>query len=260
MDARVSWIAYTPVKGLRLQEVPEAELTPDGIAGDRTFHLIDERGRLTNSKRVGSLQQVTASWDEAAGSLALHFPDGMTVADKVGRGAPVTTDFYGRAVDGAFVDGPFSDALSEFAGTTLRLVRPDQSGAGVDRGREGAVTILSQGSLERLAGVAGVDSVDGRRFRMNLGVEGVEPHAEDDWVGRDIRVGETVVRPCGNVGRCAITQRDPESGVKNLDTLEALAVYRRHLDTTEELAFGVFGEVRTPGTVRVGDAVTQIRR
>jgi uncharacterized protein YcbX len=256
MEARISWIAYTPVKGLRLQLVSEAALTRDGIAGDRSFHLIDERGHLTNSKRVGSLQQVTASWDEASGSLALHFPDGSTVADEVRRGAPVTTNFYGRPVDGAFVEGPFSDALSDFAGTTLRLVRPDQAGAGVDRGSEGAVTILAQGSLERLAGAAGVDTVDGRRFRMNFGIDGIEPHAEDDWIGRDIRLGEAVVRPSGNVGRCAITQRDPESGVKDLDTLKALAGYRRHLDTTEELAFGVYGEVRTPGLVRVGDAVT----
>jgi uncharacterized protein YcbX len=158
--------------------------------------------------------------------------------------------------DGSFVDGPFSKALSEFTGVTLRLVQPSQSGDGVDRGTEGAVTILSQGSLDRLADVADVDSVDGRRFRMNLGVEGVEPHGEDDWIDHDLQVGEATVRPRGNVGRCAITQRDPESGVKDLDTLKALATYRRHLQTTEELAFGVYGEVLAPGTVRVGDAVT----
>ena len=256
MEARVSWIAYTPVKGLRLQQLAEAELAGDGIAGDRRFHLVDERGHLTNSKRVGSLQQVSASWDEDAGRLVLHFPDGSTVASEVKPADSVTTNFYGRPVEGAFVDGPFSAALSDFAGTALRLVQPVRPGAGVDRGSEGAVTILSQGSLERLAGVAGVEAVDGRRFRMNLGVEGVEPHSEDDWIGRDIRVGEAVVRPRGNVGRCAITERDPESGVKDLDTLKALAAYRRHLDTTEELAFGVYGDVRTPGVVRVGDTVT----
>jgi hypothetical protein len=68
----------------------------------------------------------------------------------------------------------------------------------------------------------------------------------------------TVSATNGNVGRCAITQRHPESGVKDLDTLKALATYRRHLDTTEELAFGVYGEVLTSGKVRVGDAVTLI--
>jgi uncharacterized protein YcbX len=253
---RVSWIAYTPVKGLRLQQVAAAELTERGIAGDRRFHLIDERGHLRNSKRVGSLQQVSASWDESAGRLALHLPDGSKVEDALTLGDPVTTNFYGRPVDGSFVDGPFSKALSEFTGVTLRLVQPSQSGDGVDRGTEGAVTILSQGSLDRLADVADVDSVDGRRFRMNLGVEGVEPHGEDDWIDHDLQVGEATVRPRGNVGRCAITQRDPESGVKDLDTLKALATYRRHLQTTEELAFGVYGEVLAPGTVRVGDAVT----
>src|SRR5690349_20828660 len=145
---RVSWIAFTPIKGLRLRQVAEAELTGHGIAGDRRFHLIDERGHLTNSKRVGCLQQVSASWDEAAGRLALHFPDGSTVEDEISLRAPVTTNFYGRPVDGSFVDGPFAEALSALAGASLRLVQPNESGAGVDRGGEGAVTILSEGSLE----------------------------------------------------------------------------------------------------------------
>jgi uncharacterized protein YcbX len=252
----VSWISYTPVKGLRLVQLDEAEVTDVGLPGDRRFHLIDERGHLTNSKRIGALQQVSASWDEDAGRLALHFPDGSVVEDGITLGEANTTNFYGRPVQGALVEGPFSDALSEFAGTPLRLVQPGKPGGGVDRGRKGAVTILSEGSLERLAGAAEVDTVDGRRFRMNLGVAGIEPHAEDDWIGSDVQIGEAVIRPRGNVGRCAITKRHPETGETDLDTLNALATYRRHLDTTEELAFGVYGEVLRPGLVRLGDPVS----
>jgi hypothetical protein len=40
-----------------------------------------------------------------------------------------------------------------------------------------------------------------------------------------------------------------------MDTLKALASYRGELDTTEKLAFGVFGTVATPGRVSVGDPV-----
>ena len=59
----------------------------------------------------------------------------------------------------------------------------------------------------------------------------------------------------GHVGRCVVTTRDPESGMRDLDTLGALASYRSGIATTEPLACGVYGEVLEPGTVRVGDAV-----
>ena len=39
----------------------------------------------------------------------------------------------------------------------------------------------------RSRAVLGVDQVDGRRFRMNFGIDGLEPHAEDDWLGRRVR-------------------------------------------------------------------------
>lgn len=256
MPARVAWIAYTPVKGLRLRNLQEVELTEIGIPGDRRFHLINERGHLTNGKRVGALQQVSADWDEPSGRLTLRFPDGSVVEDHVRtNGAEVTTSFYGRPVEGALVDGPFSQALTDFTGETLRLVQPHDAGVGIDRGREGAVTLLSEGSLATLAEVAAVGGVDQRRFRMNVGVAGVEPHAEDEWIGRGVQIGEALVRPRGHVGRCLITSRDPESGEIDLDTLKLLASYRRDLDTTEELAFGVFGEVEQPGRLRVGDPV-----
>jgi uncharacterized protein YcbX len=90
---------------------------------------------------------------------------------------------------------------------------------------------------------------------MNFGVDGLEPHEEDRWIGRRVRVGEAVVVPQGNVGRCAITTQNPDTGRADLDTLKALARYRGDLDTTEPLPFGVHAAVVEPGRVRLGDAI-----
>ena len=59
----------------------------------------------------------------------------------------------------------------------------------------------------------------------------------------------------GHVGRCLITTRHPESGVVDLPTLDLLRSYRGGLDTTEPLAFGIYGEVLEGGRVAVGDEV-----
>lgn len=251
----VAWLSVAPVKGLAVVERDEVELQPFGVADNRRFYLVDEDGRKVNGKDCGLLVTVRPRWDAAGGTLALEFPDGEVVEGRVEPGEPVTTDFYGmRDVHGRLVEGSWSAALSAFTHRTLRLVQADDLGAGVDRG-PGPVTLLSRGSLGALADVVG-GPVDERRFRMLIGIDGCRPHEEDEWVGRDVRVGDAVVRPLGNVGRCAVTTQNPETGIPDLDTLRGLRAYRQ--DGTERLPFGVYGSVARPGRVRVGDAVEPI--
>jgi uncharacterized protein YcbX len=158
-------------------------------------------------------------------------------------------------VPGRIVLGPWSEALSAFAGRQLRLVRVESEVGGVDRGVRASVSLVSASSLQRLAREAGVETVDARRFRMLFTIDGVEAHAEDAWVGRDVVVGDAIVRPNGLVGRCAVTTHDPDTGVPTLDTLHLLRGYRGEVPSDEPLPFGVFGEVVRPGRVAVGDAV-----
>jgi uncharacterized protein len=111
-------------------------------------------------------------------------------------------------------------------------------------------------SLERLRAQAGVsEPIDPRRFRMTFGVEGLEAHEEDRWIGRDVSVGDTTLRVRGNVGRCAATTRQPDTGDVDFKTLHHLKAYRYEVPTTEPLPFGVYASVVRPGRVRVGDAV-----
>ncbi len=256
MAARVAWISVAPVKALALAQLDEVLVEPFGVRENRRFHLIGEDGRLLNGKQLGPLVQVTADWDEAAGTLAITFPDGSRVDGEVELGEPVATNFYGhREVEGRLVVGPWAEALSSFASRPLRLVQPERPGGGLDRGR-GAVTLLSTASLEALREAAGTDRpVDPRRFRMLLGVEGVVAHEEDSWLNRRVRIGEATIVPRGNVGRCVVTTRDPDTGLRTLDTLDVLAGYRGDVETTEPLPFGVWGEVAEPGRVHLGDAV-----
>ncbi len=90
---------------------------------------------------------------------------------------------------------------------------------------------------------------------MLFGIDGVDAHAEDAWVGRRVAFGEAVVRLHALVGRCAVTTHDPDTGIKDLDTLRILRRYRAHVESEEALPIGVWGSVEQPGRVRLGDPV-----
>ena len=253
----VAWIAVAPVKGLALAQREQVRLEPFGVAENRRFYLVDDRGLLVNGKRLGPLVQITSDYDESARTLALRLPEGEVVDGEVALGEQVVTNFYGRPVRGRVVEGPWSEALSALAGSRLALVETEERGAGPDRGERAAVSLVSTASLDALARAAGATGrVDGRRFRMLFGIDGSTAHEEDEWLGRRVRIGEAVVRPTGNVGRCAVTTQNPDTGRPDFDTLRVLGDYRGAVETTEPLPFGVWGEVVEPGTVRLGDEVT----
>ena len=106
--------------------------------------------------------------------LTLTFPDGTTVSQEVGFNGSLGARFWRETLEVRVVHGPWSEAISDFAGRDLRLVRA--SGPAPDRRRSGAATLLGTGSLHAFARILGVDVVDERRFRMNFGIDGLGEH------------------------------------------------------------------------------------
>jgi uncharacterized protein len=247
----VSLLAITPVKGLALAHPDEVEITPTGVPQNRRFFLVDERGKLLNGTRDGPLFGVEAECDDNGERLALCFPDGRVIDERVGLGEPKVTVFWGRPVQGRLVKGPWSKSLSELLGEPVRLVRADDPGGGFDAA---PVSLLSDASLEELARQAGEEGVDGRRFRMLIHLAGCEAHEEDSWIGRRVRVGDALIRVTEQNARCRMTTRNPETGIRDFDTLRAIKNYRG-VREKKAIDFGVYAEVEEPGRVRVGDAV-----
>jgi len=241
----VARINVTPVKGLGLLHPEEVELTERGVESNRRYYLI-QGWRLYNGKDHGQLVRIAP--EAQNGTLTLRFPDGRQVSGEVELGEAVTTNFWGRAVTGRLVLGPWSDAISDYAAESVHLVRTDEPGAGCD---VHVGTIVSRASCERLGQALGAE-VDGRRFRMLFELDGTGAHEEDTW--ERVRIGEAIVRVAGPVPRCAVTTQDPDTGVRTLDTLAGIKSYRGLRDG-KKLDFGVYFDVVEPGRVRVGDAV-----
>lgn len=255
-EIRVTRLAIAPVKGTRLRSVERVYFGRRGVRENRRFYVIDERDRMLNGKQLGELCAVVADYSDVERRLKLTFPGGLEVEGDLPQGGPaVTTRFFSQSAEATLVRGPWAAELSAYIGRPLRLVEAGERGTAVDRGSRGAASLISRASLARLAAAAQVRGVDSRRFRMLIEVDGCAAHGEDEWVGSRLRIGGALVACGGHVGRCLVTNRDPDSGRIDLPTLDVLRGYRGGLETTEPVAFGVYGEVLDEGAVAVGDTV-----
>ena len=108
-------------------------------------------------------------------------------------------------------------------------------------------------SVINLASVAAVANVVGRpvhplRFRANVYVTGWPAWHEFDLVGREIAVGKRarlkIIKP---IVRCAATNVDPDTGMRNLSIPDTLLRSFGHTDC------GVYGEVVEAGDIARGD-------
>jgi len=249
---RVSRFSIAPVRSLGLEHPDQIDLTEVGVVEDRRFYLTDDANRLVDRLVVGELVQIATHTDAAATRLRMAFPDGTIVDDKVTLGDAVETSIHGRIGAGHMVEGDWAAALSDFCGRKIRLVRCDRPGGT----RDGNPTsLIGDGSVAELAGHAGVDAVDARRFRMLIELEGAIPREEDTWIGRRVAVGGAILSVTEPDARCAITTQDPDTGVRDLDTLRTLIAYRG-LREGKYADLGVLADVAQPGRVRLGDEMT----
>ena len=245
---RVARLNVAPVKSLGLLHPGELLLGPEGAPDDRRFFLVDENGRMVRGAYHGPLVQVRPAYDAGADVLVLTFPDGSAVGGlPLERGEEIVASFFGtRPVPGRLVEGGYSEALSRYAARPLRLVEAARRGDGTDSAVP--VSIIARETVEHVA------PLDARRFRMLVEVEGLEPLEEESWNGRLARVGDALVRVGDAVGRCANTTYDPDTGLRDFDTLRAIAERRGRRDDGE-ICLGVYADVVEPGRVALGDTV-----
>ncbi|QNN54605.1 MOSC domain-containing protein [Nocardioides mesophilus] len=224
---RISSIWRYPVKSLVGEEILSVHVDERGLQGDRLWAVRDPDGRLGSGKstrrfsKMDGLLQLAARAD---GDVpALSFPDGRVL-----RGD----------------DPAVHAALSAHLGRPVALAR-EQDLSHFDEGPVHLVTTASLRALEQGQGAV----VEPRRLRPNLVLETDAGPAflEDDWVGRQVEIGERLV--------LAIRAPMPRCVMITLPQAE-LAAEPHLLKTLGELndaQIGVVADVVVPGPVAVGD-------
>jgi len=109
------------------------------------------------------------------------------------------------------------------------------------------VSIINLASVAAVEGVVG-GPVDPLRFRGNVYVSGWPAWREFDLVGQEITVGRRArLRVIKRIVRCAATNVDPDTGIRDLSIPDTLMRSFGHADC------GVYAEVVEAGEIAVGD-------
>ena len=173
-----------PVKSLAGERLERADVTANGIAGDRVVHVTNERGRVVTARTHPRL----------LGLAAILGPDGEPLIN----GSPWTSPASAAAIQAA-------------AGANARLARYD----GRERFDVLPLLIATDGAIAALG-------VDHRRLRPNIVIAGVDGLAERQWPGRQLRIGGVLIEIAKLRGRCVMTTYDPDTQVQDLSVLKRI--------------------------------------
>ena len=259
---RLSSLHLYPIKSSAALEVESASVEPRGLRNDRRWMVVDDGNRFLTGRQLPRLTLVRAL--PSAHGLSLEAP-GMPPLQVPFPPATATVQVvvWKSEVDARPADATADAWLSEFLRQPVRLVHMD---AGVARpmtdvhSQPGDEVSFADAFPLLLTTRAALDDLNARlakpvsmlQFRPNLVVDGAAAHAEDGW--KRIRIGEVefdVAKPCI---RCIFTTVDPARGERDPEgePLRTLIGYRR---TADGVSFGQNLIPRSPGTLRIGDAV-----
>ncbi len=276
----VAAVVRYPVKSMLGTRVEQADVRASGLVGDRGWALADlETGKIASAKQPRlwrSLLQLRAACQEDAdgagpgGAVTITLPDGTGVR----AGAPGTDEI-----------------LSRFAGRPVALRQGRVAGSGIDRAVPGEVLAHGVGAdvasewlelaeqapgdsfvdyapvhLITTATLATVGAATGaaphpRVFRPNLILDtpGLSGYAENDWVGRQLAIGDQLrLEVFLATPRCAIPALAHGQEPGNPQVLRALARTNRIPlpGFGPQTCAGVYARVISPGQVRPGDEVS----
>jgi hypothetical protein len=259
-----------PVKSMLGEDLAAGEVTVQGLAGDRVLGLIHrESGKIASAKNPRlwrRLLKLRAAFHGPA--VRIMFPDGSVLvpADPGIEAAlsefldqPVTlatTPPPGAALDRAVPEEVLRDGISALVRVeTGHIGGASPGGTFVDFA---PLHVITTSTLDRIAALSPRGTVELERYRPNVVIRTEAPgFAENDWAGRDLRIGrDLVIRVIARTPRCAIPTLEHGDLPRDADALRVPAAHNR-ISAMEDFApqpcAGVYAQVISPGRVGLGD-------
>ncbi|MBV9238505.1 MAG: MOSC domain-containing protein [Xanthobacteraceae bacterium] len=249
-SATVARIYRYPVKGLSPEPLDRTTLAPgQTVPLDRAYAIENgasgfdpaapayfPKQRFLMLMRNERLARLATHLEEATHTLTIK-QDGSTVLQGDLRSAS------GRTAIEQFFARFCSD---ELRGPPKILHASGHSFSDVARK---VVSIINLASVADLADAIGAP-VDPLRFRANLYVDGWPAWREFELLDQELAIGSAVrLRPVKRIVRCAATNVDPSTGVRDLTIPATLMQRYGHADC------GIYAEVIAGGPIAAGDSI-----
>ena len=247
--ATIQSIYRYPVKGLSPQALTRTTLSAGGtLPADRRYAIENgpigfdpahpayfPKQRFLMLMRNERLAALKTDFDEASDTLGISHED-----RQVARGDLRTTE--GRATIEAFMAAFCADELN---GPPKVLHGSGHSFSDVAKK---VVSVINLGSVAAIEAAVG-RPVDPLRFRANLYVAGWPAWREFELMGHEIDAGHARLKVIKRIVRCAATNVDPLTGVRDMTIPQTLMQTVGHMDC------GVYAEVVAGGEIAIGDTL-----
>lgn len=242
-----------PVKSMLGEEVAETEVTERGLTGDRARAVLDvATGKIASAKNprlwrdLLTVEGARAPGDEELSKLLgreVRLIDVPPEGAELERSVPERVLAEGIEAEVPYTVGTLGGASPE--GTFFDFA---------------PVHLISTSTLERVGALSPRGHVEALRYRPNLVIRTEEEgFVDNDWVGRELRVGdEVVLQVIVPSPRCSVPTL--AHGALGRD-IEALRVVARHnrvpvMESGLQACAGVYARVVRPGRIAQGDPVT----
>jgi uncharacterized protein YcbX len=250
MSIRIASLQRYPIKGLSPETLETAALVKGGyFPGDRLFAI--ENGPAgfdpENPQHQPKIKFLMLMRNESLARLKSRYLDSITTlfieegGREVARGDLSTRE--GRLAIEAFFRRYMP---KELRGPPKVLTAPE--GFRFTDSRRGYVSLINLASVRAIENVVGAP-VDPLRFRGNVHIDGLPAWAELDLVGQVLTTASGVrLKVTKRIERCAATNVDPETGIRDLQIPKSLMETYGHFDC------GIYAEVLDGGSIAVGDS------
>jgi uncharacterized protein YcbX len=246
---RLASIYRYPIKGLTPERLSSADLRAgEVIEGDRLYAVengpsgFDPKAPRWLPKikflclmRNAKLAAFTSRYDDETAVLAIE-RDGELLAT-----GDLRTPDGRRAIENFFE----TRMASEKRGAFRVLEAPGHSFSDLARK---VVSIINLDTVEDFSGALG-QPLHPLRFRANLYLTGLPAWSEFDLMGKTLAIGKARLRIIKRIERCAATEVNPETALRDIDIPENLWRRRGNID------FGIYAEVTAAGKIAAGDPV-----
>ena len=289
MELKVAEIWRYPVKSMGGEKLDRAIVHEKGIYGDRGWAVRDEKaGTIRSARYIPKLLLCTARYLPGTDAglvphVEITLPDGSTVnsddtqvnrrlSDAMGRDLtlwslrPEHETEHLRQGAGAMVTGDMESEIRMLFGLLPDEPLPDMRGLPAHLMRELGelaapkgtyfdtfpIDVLTTSSIRQLQRHLPDVDLDVRRFRPNFLIDDgglSDQPLEKDWVGQDIAIGPVQLDVVMECPRCTIIAAEQAGGIQRNSTITRTIVREM------EQLMSVYCNVRTAGTVTVGDTV-----